>query len=487
MNLATETEFGAADAPSGSAGDAPPSPRELEDRFPQLEILELLGRGGMGAVYKVRQKELDRIVALKILPPGVNNDPAFSERFSREARALAKLNHPNIVTLYEFGRADGLFFFLILAYCAGVTVLANVVANQIASEIPRGAAMGWFTLAAVSAVVLLCAAPTIWFVHLLWRKLNPPRTGGDSRFNRNLGWGAAAGAALLVLAPGVTATVQSRAAEGGHPSGAGKQDQQAAVVVPALVSVLEALDNSIARMDSLLERTQRMTEALRNANAPEQTREIVSAKSDALRLVSRQLDEINEYCDLLQGKNNNTPLAAEDWGVDSATHKEILALLGGMENDAEGLRSAAGADDESVADRFNLVTEGWATLFLPKYQRFQEMTKPAPTPESAAERSDRNAARDRQSAAIPSRSTLENLFDRKKTVVVTQHGSKNLTFRGPTTEFQDACREAMHALSHQGRKFDSLSLLQRTQHQRNARRLPGVEPRRFPNEGFRGR
>ncbi|MFT5468764.1 MAG: serine/threonine protein kinase [Verrucomicrobiales bacterium] len=90
----------------------PPKPEELADKFPQLEILELIGRGGMGAVYKVRQRELDRVVALKILPPGIGEDPAFAERFSREARALAKLNHPNIVTLYEFGDADGLYFFL---------------------------------------------------------------------------------------------------------------------------------------------------------------------------------------------------------------------------------------------------------------------------------------------------------------------------------------------------------------------------------------
>jgi serine/threonine-protein kinase len=58
----------------------------------------------MGAVYKARQKELDRLVALKILPPGIGDDPAFAERFVREARALAKLNHPGIVTLYEFGQ-----------------------------------------------------------------------------------------------------------------------------------------------------------------------------------------------------------------------------------------------------------------------------------------------------------------------------------------------------------------------------------------------
>ena len=84
----------------------PPTIAELAPLFPQLEILELIGKGGMGAVYKARQKQLDRIVALKILPPGIGNEPAFAERFTREAKALAKLNHPGIVTLYEFGRAD---------------------------------------------------------------------------------------------------------------------------------------------------------------------------------------------------------------------------------------------------------------------------------------------------------------------------------------------------------------------------------------------
>ena len=81
----------------------PPSVAELAPLFPQLEILELIGKGGMGAVYKARQKQLDRIVALKILPPGIGHDAAFAERFTREAKALAKLNHPGIVTLYEFG------------------------------------------------------------------------------------------------------------------------------------------------------------------------------------------------------------------------------------------------------------------------------------------------------------------------------------------------------------------------------------------------
>jgi serine/threonine protein kinase len=84
----------------------PPPVAELAPLFPQLEILELIGKSGMGAVYKARQKQLERIVALKILPPGIGHDAAFAGRFAREAKALAKLNHPGIVTLYEFGQVQ---------------------------------------------------------------------------------------------------------------------------------------------------------------------------------------------------------------------------------------------------------------------------------------------------------------------------------------------------------------------------------------------
>jgi tRNA A-37 threonylcarbamoyl transferase component Bud32 len=94
-------------------GFVPPGPAELAKQFPQLEILELLGQGGMGAVYKARQKQLDRLVALKILPPQVAQTEAFAERFTREARSLAKLNHPRIVSVYDFGHTeDGLYYFI---------------------------------------------------------------------------------------------------------------------------------------------------------------------------------------------------------------------------------------------------------------------------------------------------------------------------------------------------------------------------------------
>lgn len=86
----------------------PPALNELTPFFPDLDLLAFLGRGGMGAVYKARQKSLDRIVALKILPPGIGGDSlmspaAFARRFTYEAQAMARLNHQNIVTLYEFG------------------------------------------------------------------------------------------------------------------------------------------------------------------------------------------------------------------------------------------------------------------------------------------------------------------------------------------------------------------------------------------------
>lgn len=82
----------------------PPTVAELQPGFPQYELLELLGKGGMGAVYKARQPSLDRLVAIKILPPEVSQNPAFAERFTREARALARLSHAHIVAVYDFGR-----------------------------------------------------------------------------------------------------------------------------------------------------------------------------------------------------------------------------------------------------------------------------------------------------------------------------------------------------------------------------------------------
>ena len=65
-----------------------------------------MGRGGMGVVYKARQKRLDRLVALKILSPKIGQDPAFAERFAREARAMAMLSHPHIVAVYDFGQTS---------------------------------------------------------------------------------------------------------------------------------------------------------------------------------------------------------------------------------------------------------------------------------------------------------------------------------------------------------------------------------------------
>jgi serine/threonine protein kinase/Flp pilus assembly protein TadD len=99
----------------------PPSLEEIAPHFPQLEVLACLGRGGMGVVYKARQKSLDRLVALKILAPEREKDPQFADRFAREAQALARMSHPHIVTVYDFGQADGLFY-LLMEYVDGVNL-----------------------------------------------------------------------------------------------------------------------------------------------------------------------------------------------------------------------------------------------------------------------------------------------------------------------------------------------------------------------------
>jgi len=126
----------------GFAATTPPGDRltgadhdvaDLQAKFPQLEILELLGRGGMGSVYKVRQRNLDRIVALKVIPPASARDPEFAERFAREARALARLNHPNIVTVYDFGQSGDVYY-LLMEYVDGVNLRHTLRAGRLQPE-----------------------------------------------------------------------------------------------------------------------------------------------------------------------------------------------------------------------------------------------------------------------------------------------------------------------------------------------------------------
>jgi len=130
--LQARTVAAAEPLPRGTTGDfTPPDPDTLRSLFPQLEILGLLGAGGMGAVYRARQRGLDRLVALKILSPRFSGDPAFAERFAREARTLARLNHPNIVDVYDLGQAGQLYYFL-MEFVDGVSLRQMLHAHRLA-------------------------------------------------------------------------------------------------------------------------------------------------------------------------------------------------------------------------------------------------------------------------------------------------------------------------------------------------------------------
>src|ERR1700722_13466671 len=84
----------------------------------EFEILESLGQGGMGAVYKARQTSLDRFVALKTLQSSLAEDADYIARFRQEARAAAGLSHPNLVQVYSAGESEGTHWFA-MEYIAG--------------------------------------------------------------------------------------------------------------------------------------------------------------------------------------------------------------------------------------------------------------------------------------------------------------------------------------------------------------------------------
>ena len=113
----------------GAPRSAPPLLAEVASAFPQLEVVQMIGHGGMGAVFQVRQPKLNRSAALKLLPQSLAADPAFAGRFEREAQLLARLSHPNITAVYDYGQAGG-FFFLLMEFVDGVNLRQAMRASR---------------------------------------------------------------------------------------------------------------------------------------------------------------------------------------------------------------------------------------------------------------------------------------------------------------------------------------------------------------------
>jgi len=103
---------------------------EIARHFPNLEILEPIGGGGFGVVYKVRQPKLDRYAALKLIRPSLTDKPGFAERFQREAQALRDLKHPHIVDVYDFDVRDGMWY-LLMEYVDGSSLRELLLAKEL--------------------------------------------------------------------------------------------------------------------------------------------------------------------------------------------------------------------------------------------------------------------------------------------------------------------------------------------------------------------
>lgn len=97
----------------------PPSAEEVAGEFPGFVVMDLIGRGGMGAVYRALQPDIEREVAIKLLPPELYLDPEFAERFRREAKIMGSLRHPGLVAVHDFGATPGGHLFYVMEFMPG--------------------------------------------------------------------------------------------------------------------------------------------------------------------------------------------------------------------------------------------------------------------------------------------------------------------------------------------------------------------------------
>jgi serine/threonine protein kinase len=102
-------------------------------RFGPYEILSAIGAGGMGEVYRARDTRLDRIVAIKVLPAHLADRSELRERFEREARTIASLNHPHICVLHDIGQQDGIDY-LVMEYLEGETLAQRLLKGPLPLE-----------------------------------------------------------------------------------------------------------------------------------------------------------------------------------------------------------------------------------------------------------------------------------------------------------------------------------------------------------------
>ncbi len=114
-------------------GFVAPDPADLAPFFPGYEIQSLIATGGMGAVYCAVQKSLDRTVALKILPVELSKDAAFCAGFEAEAKAMARLNHPNLIGVYDFGEVNGMLY-IIMEYVPGQSIYHSAYGIKLAPQ-----------------------------------------------------------------------------------------------------------------------------------------------------------------------------------------------------------------------------------------------------------------------------------------------------------------------------------------------------------------